>query len=281
MKNIILFTVIESDRININNNTGLINTPRLYEQEAIKCFENWRKNAGKLKDIQIICYAPTINTPTKKTIDKLEKLNITYVQNYLQESELMSVGFFLVPLVGKILEEQYPDSTMIHIDLDMNIIKEIPETYFDNNIYIGQYDKISANSQRKSNNWKLPLDTGLTISPNNSNFYSIYWKEFSRLYFDKSYLKETYWLNQEADNGIFFLEEYVADKLYNLNILPIKIIQHYQIGEGYLNIDEVEDKNLDKILFWHEHLIIEDDEYKNNRIQQKIKFFKRIKKKKG
>jgi len=274
----ILFTVIEGDNNNINNNTGNITTPRLYEQEAIKCFTNWREKAGDLKDIKIICYAPTKNLPSKETIDSLEKLNVTYIENYLEESERMEFGFFLVPLVGYKLEQEYQNTLLIHIDLDMNIIKPIPDKYLDNKIYVGQYDDISTLSQRRNMNWKNPLDTGFTISPTNSNFYKIFWEEFSDLYFNKKYEHEEDWLCQNAENGICFLEEYVADKLYNLEILPINPIQFYQVGEGYAKVSDLSNEELNKVLFWHEHLFIEDGNWKRTKIRQKIEFFKRLKK---
>ena len=274
----ILFTVIEGDNNNINNNTGNVTTPRLYEQEAIKCFTNWREKAGNLKDIKIICYAPSKNLPSEDTINALKKLNVTYIENYLKESERMEIGFFLVPLVGYKLEQEYPNDLLIHIDLDMNIIKPIPNKYFDNKIYIGQYDNISALSQRRNVDWENPLDTGFTISPSSSNFYKVFWEEFSDLYFNKKYKYEESWLCQNAENGVYFLEEYVADKLYNLEILPINPIQFYQVGEGYVEVSDITDDELNKVLFWHEHLFVEEGNWKRTKIRQKIEFFKRLKK---
>jgi len=262
---------------NINNNTGNVVTPRLYEQEAIKCFTEWRKNAGNLKDIKIICYAPSKNLPSKETISKLKKLKVTYIEKYLPVSDRIEFGFFLVPLVGSIIEKEYPNKTLIHIDLDMNIIKPIPDKYFDDNIYIGQYDDISSLTQRYYPKWKNPLDTGFTISPTNSKFYEIYWEEFSDLYFNKKYETEEPWLIQNHSNK-YFLEEYVADKLYNLQILDIKPIQYYQIGEGYVNVDQLSDEQLNQTLFWHEHLFVENSsEWSRTKIRQKIEFFKRFK----
>lgn len=278
MDNIILFTVIEGDRNNINNNNNVINTPRMYEQEAIKCFTEWRKNAGWLKDIKIICYCPTNNKPSKETITSLEELNVDYIETYLQESEKMEFGFFLVPLVGNLIEDAYPNSTLIHIDLDMNIIKPIPKEYFDGSTYIGQYDDNSALTQRQSNGWSNPLDTGFTISHTNSKFYKVFWDEFKELYFTKNYEHEQDWLNQNSPNGVCFLEEYVADKLFNKQIIDIKTIQFYQVGEGYAKVNELTDEQLDSVLFWHEHLFIDkESSYNVDRFKQKIEFMKRIK----
>jgi hypothetical protein len=270
----ILFTVIEGDNNNINNNSGNVKVPRMYEQEAIKCFQQWRQNAGSLKDVDIICYAPTKNLPSADTILKLKELNVTYVENYLPVSEQLEYGFFLIPFVGKILEEWYFNDTLIHIDLDMNIIKPIPERYFDGNVYVGQYDDVSSLSQRNLDKWENPLDTGFTISPPSSKFYTIFCDEFSKLYFDKSYEHEQDWLDQDA--SLFFLEEYVADKMLNNKRLEMKTIKHYQLGEGYSPVSEFSDEQLKEVIFWHEHLFVEEtDEWAKTKIRQKIEFNKR------
>ena len=42
-----LITMIESNENNLNEQNGIIFCEkRLYEDEAILCFENWRKNGG-------------------------------------------------------------------------------------------------------------------------------------------------------------------------------------------------------------------------------------------
>ena len=274
---ILLFTMIESDNKNINNNTGNVTTPRLYEQEAINCFTAWREKAGWLKDIEIICFCPSNNKPSSETIQKLEELKIEYIEQYLPESETMSYGFFMVPLIGKLIEEKYHDKYLIHIDLDMNIIKPLPETLFsDNVIMVGQYDIESSKTQRNKLGWKLPLDTGFTISHTSTNFYYHFWNFFKESLKKENYKKDTDWIAQGCE--LYFLEEYIADKLYNKNILPIKAIQYYQVGEGYVSVSELSDENLSTVLFWHEHLIIDkNDSYNASRFKQKIEFFRRMK----
>jgi hypothetical protein len=279
MQNKILFLVIESNNNNINNNNNNISVPRLFEDEAIKCCEHWRKNSGYLKDIDIICFAPTKNTPSLETINKLKKLNVIYIEEYLEISEKLEWGFFLVPYVGKIIEERFPDSYLIHIDLDMNIIQPLDSSFFNENIYIGQYDDVSSLTQRdsKKNNWRNPLDTGFTISPPGSNFYLIFSDLFSDYYFNKKYITDKKWINQDADNGTCFLEEFIADKIYNEEILKVKTIQHYQIGEGYSSVKNLTDEQIVKIYFWHEHIYIDPlSFYNEDRFMQKIYFNKKI-----
>jgi hypothetical protein len=279
----ILFTVIEANDNNINNNNSSISkvtTPRLYEDEAILCFEEWRKNAGELKDIKIICYCPTHNVPSSETIRKLKDLNVTYIENYLPESENMEIGFFLVPLVGKIIENEYPDAYLIHIDLDMKLIKPIPDYLFENtaDIYCGQYDKYAVKDQRKLTNinpkWIYPLDTGFTVSHNSTKFYEYYWDRFINLYKNDNYKKDEGW--NLLNTGVYHLEEYVMDVIFYNNELNVKPINYYQIGEGYTKVNLFPDDKIKDILFWHEHIFLESD-YKHEKTREKINFFKRLK----
>lgn len=278
----ILFTVIEGNDNNINNNNQEVTnvtTPRLYEDEAILCFEEWRKNAGDLKDIKIICHCPTMNRPSKETIKKLQELNVDYIEEYLPEAENMEVGFFLVPLVGALIEQQYPDAYLIHIDLDMKIIKEIPKKYFNKDIiYCGQYDEYAIKDQRKLTNinpdWKQPMDTGFTISHNSMGFYQYYWKRFKDLYDSNVYLEDEGW--KLLNTGVYHLEEYVMDLIFFQNELNVQGIKYYQIGEGYTSVELFPADKIQDILFWHEHIFIESS-YKEERIKEKIKFFKRLK----
>ncbi|MFA7127772.1 MAG: hypothetical protein WC136_01230 [Sphaerochaeta sp.] len=276
---IILFTVIESDYCNTNNNfsDSGITTPRLYEQEAIKCFTQWRQKGGWLKDIPIICWCPTNNRPTLKTINKLKELGIIYIDQTIPQSFEYTVGFFHVPIVGKLLEELYPLHYLIHIDLDMNIIKPIPEVLFNDNVYCGQYDPISQQHQRDltviNKDWKLSMDTGFTISHTSHKFYNMYYDVFTDLL--NNYKNNESW--NKLNSSIYNLEEFAMDILfykqgdYNLNY-EIKSIIYYQLGEGYIPYDEVPKNELNNILFWHEHI------YENSQgmLNDKIRFLKRL-----
>ena len=62
---------------------------------------------------------------------------------------------------------------MIHIDLDMNIIRPLNNKWFlPDSTIVGQYDEIAAKDQRDTSGLgNLPLDTGFIISHKNSGFY--------------------------------------------------------------------------------------------------------------
>jgi hypothetical protein len=43
-----LIAAIEGDKTNLNNQKNIVKFDRLFEQESIVCFENWRKNVCTL-----------------------------------------------------------------------------------------------------------------------------------------------------------------------------------------------------------------------------------------
>jgi hypothetical protein len=277
-----LITMIENDDHNINNmnNEGQYPKPRRYESESIICFENWRKNGGWLKDIPIYAYCPSKNTISKETQDKLKDLNVTYIENYIKETDDYFCGYWNVPLAGYILEETLEEDIFIHIDLDMNLIKPLPRDLVDsvgsNDFVIcGQYDDYSAGSQRNApSEWANPFDTGFVISHRDSGFYKAFYEALKDLTENGG---DDIWNEYMSDRHLHDLEEYVIDLHFNTNMYPvIRPIQRYQIGEFYTPIDEFKDSEIEGIYFWHEHLIAAE-EYIKTRTREKIEYFKRAK----
>ena len=266
MKSIALVTVIENNEDNINNSLG---TQRLYEDEAILCFENYRKNGGDLKDIPIYAICVTKATISEKYKDKLKNLDVTYIEEYHPVSETFEIGFFNVPIAMAWAEKNLKEEILWHIDLDMNLIKPLPIELFnikDKDVICGQYDEESMKSQRDSIWSSIPFDTGFTISNRSSGFYQEYASQMLSLLVDNTYA-----------GRIYDLEEFLIDRMYNdpafnkgYNIIPIN---KYQIGEGYPSVSTFTDTELSTVYFWHEH-IIHDKYY--DKIREKIQFSKRI-----
>lgn len=192
--------------------------------------------------------------------------------------ENIDIGFFLVPLVGKVLEEEYLlkdlDKIMIHIDLDMIVIQEIPQKYFDRKIYVGQYSNFDNLEliRKPASNWDLPLDTSLMISPVSSRFYNINYNLVKEIYFTGKYKTEEKWKQQSSQYDNFYFEEYIVDKMYNEKMIDIIPVQHYQSGEGYFNYKKLPKEEINKIFLWHEH-IYQDKKPKEN-LQDYMDFIK-------
>lgn len=271
-----LITMIESNENCINSQRGIsFSHKRLYEDEAILCFKSWRENGGWLKDIPIYAYCPSRNVVSEKTKVEMTKYNVRYIENFLAETESFFSGFWNVPLCGKIFEETLTEDIFIHIDLDMKLIKPLPQELVDSvlsNEFIicGQYDDESSKSQRKiGNDWKNPLDTGFIISNRKSDFYKYFYENLSEITKTKG---DARWKEKCSDWPLYFLEEYVIDKAYNENNYPIRPIQKYQVGEGYAKISTYTDEELRNVYFWHEHILHGED---YDKIREKIEFFKR------
>jgi len=273
-----LITVIENNETNINNTSGQYVQKRMYESEAIICFTKWRENGGWLKDIPIYAYCPTKNKPSKDTIKKLEALNVVYIEQYIVETDNYFCGYWNIPLIGQVCENTLKEDIFIHIDLDMYLIKPLPEyllntVMYDNSIVIcGQYDEYCSSQQRQQPpNWKRPFDTGFIVSHRDSGFYKIFYKTLKELTITKG---DKVWNKYMNDRPLHDLEENAIDKLVNTMDNPRIIgIEKYQIGEWYTPVDKLTDEELSNVYFWHEHIIV-DPIY--DRVQEKIKYFKRM-----
>ena len=273
-----LITMIESNENNLNEQNGIIFCEkRLYEDEAILCFENWRKNGGWLKDIPIYVFCPTKNTISEKTKKRFLELNVNYIEKYLPETEELDSGFWIVPLCGMKLEEELVEDVFIHIDLDMNLIRPLPQELvnyvaLNDETLVGQYDDESAKEQRKIGiDWDNPLDTGFIISKRESRFYKFFYENLMKLAKEKG---DQRWKDNCNDQPMYFLEEYVIDKAYNEKTYPIAPIKRYQVGEGYASVKTFSDDELRNVYFWHEHILYEKDYY--DKIRERLEFTKRI-----
>ena len=102
---------------------------RMYEDEAVKCFREWRKNGGWLKDINIYAVCITKNTVSKKTQEQLSQLGVKYIESFDRESEDFSSGFLSLPYVSRWAEESslVKERVLLRTDLDMYLLKPLPE----------------------------------------------------------------------------------------------------------------------------------------------------------
>lgn len=257
---IALVTTIENNTD--NKNTKFLGVERKYFDEALKCFESWNKYMPEIKKYTI---CPTKAVLNKNEIKELESLGVTYIEKYFPETETFENGFINVALSISYLESILEEDIFIHTDLDMILLKRIPDKLFDlqnNSIICGKYDIESKKCQR------VDFDTGFTISIRENKFYNFYWSIIQKLINNEIKLPE----------GVLYydIEEYameLIDKRYkdDWNIIPI---EKYQIGEGYPSVDFFRDDELKDIYFWHEHLI---NDKKVDLIKEKIKYIKRLK----
>ena len=267
-----LITAIEGDADNLNQQREIpLANKRLFESEAIICFDNWRKNGGWLKDIPIYAYCPTRNTVTPETQERFKLMGVTYIEKYQPITETFTSGFLNVPLVCSILEKELTEDVFIKIDLDMNLIQPLPRTIVDSTTVVcGQYDDYcSAQQRRVKDDWANPFDTGFTISRRDSGFYQFFFK----VLMDTMNSSDPLWQQVKETSGEYYLEEYVMDKIYNTKMWPVTPIQKYNIGEWYTPVSEFTDEELKTVYFWHEHLL-HDPVY--DKVREKVEYFNRM-----
>ena len=109
MRSICLAVTVEADLVNINTKNKELfdfDNDRYYETEALNLFKSWRQKAGNLKDIPIYALCITGNEPSKKTLEEFESLNVTYISEYLEETESFISGFsgFIPPWAESLAE---------------------------------------------------------------------------------------------------------------------------------------------------------------------------------
>lgn len=270
-----LISAIEGTGKNLNEQKGIVKQKRMFEEEAILCATNWRKNGGWLKNIPIYFFCPTDNGISDLTKKALASLGVTYIEELQPITQSFTSGFLNSPLVGHILEGRLTEDMLVKIDLDMNLIKPLPESWFDEKVTIvGQYDDYCTKQQRiMREGWANPSDTGLVISNRARRFYYFWFMTVKGLLDNPE--SDPDWLHVREQTGEYYLEEYAVDKMFRDGRIPIKPMQKYQIGEWYTPVKELTDEELNEVYFWHEH-IIHDTEY--DKFREKIEYTKRMKK---
>jgi len=125
----ILFTIVDPQnrKKNTKFDIHVNNIKYNYEHEAITCFKFWRKlNTNRLKDIEIVCINPYRENISIETKLEFDKLNITYIHK--EFTNISNSNYDLVPVVGEWFERNYSNfKYILHIDLDMVLINQIPE----------------------------------------------------------------------------------------------------------------------------------------------------------
>lgn len=268
-----LISSIEGNIHNLNQQKGIVKFDRMYEDEAVMCFRNWRRNAGWLKDIPIYTMCPTRNTISRETQHKLSELGVTYIEEFHPITDTFTSGFINIPYTGMIFEGMLSEDVLIKIDLDMNIIRPLPQELVDSSVVVcGQYDDYCSKLQRHTNGQTNPFDTGFMISRRESGVYKTWFDGIVDIM--SNGVVDRHWESVREKTGEYYLEEYVMDKMYNEGVVELYPIQKYQIGEWYTPVSVLSDEELSGVYFWHEH-ILHDPRY--DKVREKIEYFKRMK----
>jgi hypothetical protein len=289
--NIALFAPIEPDLKDIN--TTKIGYTRYYEQEAIKSFLCWRENGGWLKDIPIYVMCPTGKNISDETKKKFYELNVTYIEEYLNETSNFDCGFWNIPLVGKWAEKNLVEDILIKIDLDMYLIRPLKKEMFDNldKSVVGRHGPFPASFYLDKMSEKFPeyknfYNTGFTITEKKSNFFHKQMEALERctLSYKKNTFEKDFGLiisekdNDNSDNSFpYFLLEELCVSIMEKEGVPIKPIDMFYLETDWDEIDEMKKLgmpyNINEIFFIHEHI---DTKIDQNKIKNKLKYKKTL-----
>lgn len=244
---------------------------RYYEKESINCIKSWRNNAGWLKDIEIYILCPTEDIKPE-TKEQYKFYNVNYINEKPENFKEYEYGFANVHFAGDYFHKLLPNKMLIHIDLDMDILRPLPIEFFnplwDNKVkaYIGGYQEEDYTSQRPNIISEEILNTDFIVSI--SNEYNIYEKIIQGMdYISSNYDRLSRY--SDEDLRVYDIEEYGADYAYNNDKDNIKLIIGYEQGEGYYY-----NEKLKNVYFWHEHL---KSTKKPHLIRDRLKLMKRLK----
>lgn len=236
--------------------------------------KSWRQHGGWLKDIPIYVFNVNRCKPKRKIIQALESFGCQYIEKYVEDTQRFEYGFLNEPLCGKIAEELLDEDIFIKIDLDMQLLKPLDRKLFDLGDFtlIGQYSDEDAKDQRHSFDGFIPFDTNFMISVRKSNFYHYYYETC----FDKSMLnsREYKCIAEASSLPNYLQEEFAVDYMYKNQICQIKPITNYNFGEGYRDIDDMTDDEVNQIYFLHGHIYADKDEFDDNAC--KTKYLRRL-----
>lgn len=278
MQDIALFAPIEGNLRDIN--TTKQGLKRYFEKEAIRAFTCWRKNGGWLKDIPIYAICATGNGISLSTKKEFEKINVTYIEEYMKETETFDCGFWNIPLVGKWAQKNLPHTDLIKIDLDMYLLRSLPESWFGNGDIIGLHTSGAHPYLEKMGNeyieYKKFYNTGLTITRKGSIFFEKQMQillelenEFKNGNFKEKYGLEINYDVKDEEHFEYCLLEELAVSIMERDGFKINPIQYY-----YIEAEEYEEMDLDNVYFIHEHI---EESIDKDKLFNKAKYRKQFK----
>jgi len=234
-KSVALLLVVEASKHNKGDVIGKYgkNVEIDYEREAITCVEYWRKNGGVYKDIPIYAINLNENPPWGKTIETLEKMDVIYVEDYLKHiTKDFPCGYWNTPFALNYLENNHIvyEDLLIHIDLDMYLMRNPPENMFQ--ISEDKICKIAINKYRPTDSldykispiYPFEIATNLIVSERKKHFYKTWW---STLF----YIWKTRKHNFDMKTLCIY-EERVIDEMYHHDVYDMEFFDvDYQMEE--------------------------------------------------
>lgn len=264
IKNSALITIVEG-----NNNhkadgirdEGFFHAKQ-YEQEAIAMFHSWRMNAGDYANIPIYALCVNKNRPSDSVLAEFDKLNVIYVEEYLPEVETYTCGYWNTPLGCMWLEDNVPEDFLIHIDLDMLVLKPLTDDLLrvsrnawakvgiipkpENRLHIESYEH-TFYDRTINPAYAIKFNTCFITSNRKRGFYKLWYHA----------LKELCPSREACGNDRVYSqwEEHVLDVLYYEGGVKLDLLDKFEIGYSWDRLDTLtDDEVINKVFFQHDHL---------------------------
>lgn len=264
--NPVLFLVVEGNKNKGGGGFGAGQKNKLLCDEAIRCVASWRKYGGVYKDIPIIAVCITGNLPSTETIKKLHLLGVSFIEDYQPETESYPAGWWSTPLAGIMIEEHTLHDFIIHIDLDMFLVKHLDkdDILSSERKYIAAcavYSDGYEDDQQMDPRWKKTFVTCFITSWSSNRFYTMWYRKMMRL----DQIWKNKFPNEISGNEQWSktdwwdycnLEEHAVDCLYYEDGEAIDKIHKIQIGpyQGYEGVNDLTNEEFRKVCFVHNHI---------------------------
>jgi len=125
--NPVLYLHVESNKNKGGGGFGAGQPNKMLEEEVIRCVKSWRVFGGPYKDIDILCLCMTDNPPSDNIIKLLSNKGAKFKHQYDSETDWFPAGWWATPLGGKWVENNTDYDFIIHIDLDMLLLRSLSE----------------------------------------------------------------------------------------------------------------------------------------------------------
>jgi hypothetical protein len=217
-----------------------------YENEAIKCVKSWRENGGWLKDIDIVCFRPSDREICQETLTILRSYDVKCDFTYTIDRENYPCGYWNVPFAGRLLEDMNLTRYIIHIDLDMFLMRELPLDFIFPKEDV--FAKIAINEHRPTDQpevniepiYPFEINTGFIVSRTDKYFYSIWWE----------HLKNKSMTLDPNDPNYSIWEERICDEMYFDMGYRFDFFDKYQLNS---DVSDYSDKDMKGLYFLHGH----------------------------
>lgn len=234
------------------------------EEEVIRCVKYWQMYNMEKYPIYALCM--TNNPPSMETLTHLAYNGVKFIWDYDPNTDWFPAGWWNTPLAGLWMERNFNYNPLIHLDLDMVLLKpyKLPSDWKNYDAVIPIYTEKDPDDRQIDPDFMKTFITCYIVS--NKGFYRQWYYKMLDLakiwqYKYPDLMKYSpdaakHKVSKEVWWDYCNLEEHAVDVLYHKDDMNIKGLDKAMIGEsqGYGNARDATDKEIwNNIYFLHYH----------------------------